>query len=193
MMTRAKTRRLQEESRRRTESESDESVISTLKETQTEAEQLCYSNFNNNLYIANNDILNELEDNSTICSDMDVNGRSDVELRNEELADEESVLEIADVVHDDYALLTPILKLPAETKLIDIPFSQFGEFVGLANPLKEIPLHFIKRIRAIYNNVMERAINGGRGNPYIKKFFLLPVVLFSQSGGAVRNSTSLSK
>ena len=86
--------------------------------------------------------------------------------------------------------LKTLLNLPNETNLIDIPFSQFGEFVGLANPIKEIPPHFTKAIRNVFIDIMEKAIDGEGNNLYFKKFFLLPIILFSQSA---TREMSLSK
>ena len=66
---------------------------------------------------------------------------------------------------------------PVDEKLIDVPPSEMGKIVVTENSISFIPQKFLRRLRMLWIQVMQRALDKDEELDW-KKYFLLPVILF---------------
>ena len=74
-----------------------------------------------------------------------------------------------------------VLNLAPETRLLDIPFSQFGTLLGSSPTVVDIPSNLKQRVTAIFVKYMLKIVDDSTDVISWKKWLLLPVALFSHS------------
>jgi hypothetical protein len=73
--------------------------------------------------------------------------------------------------------------------LLDIPFADFGKrLLTLAPSMTYIPNRYVKKCRSVFVKIMTEVIEDPNNEVTWKKFFMLPIVLFSDIAGRRRAS-----
>jgi hypothetical protein len=71
--------------------------------------------------------------------------------------------------------------LHADTKLLDVAFTQFGTFAGMINSVSFIHENFVRKVRDVFCMYMRALLSDKQNMVLWKKYLLLPVILFSSS------------